>query len=158
MLSVRELKVLAQKLDGPSFARQVGPFSLVERPYEKTPDGPVPKATTVLGRQRVASLTPFEDLWVATLPPVTEMDAFSIGRSADCDIVLDEETVSKRHARIDWLGDGAELEDLSSSNGTFVNGQRLKGRSRLEDNDALSFGDVQVLFLHAETLRRLLQR
>lgn len=157
MLSVRELKALASRLDGEALEKQLGPFVLVQRPYKKAdaekPQS-VPKTTRVVGRRKQQSPLDFEDLWVATLPPMGEMDAFAIGRSPDCDVVLDEDTVSKRHARIDWLGNVAELEDLGSSNGTFVNGQKVTARVRLEDNDALDFGNVQVFFLHVATLRR----
>ena len=156
MLSVRELKALASRLDAAALEKQLGPFVLVQRPWQKTAEGAgaPPKTTRVLGKRKQQSPLDFEDLWVATLPPMSEMDAFAIGRSPDCDVVLDEDTVSKRHARIDWLGTVAELEDLGSSNGTFVNGQKVRARQRLEDNDAIDFGNVQVFFLHVATLQR----
>jgi len=156
MLSVRELKALASRLDAAALEKQLGPFVLVQRPWRKVVDGGAapPKTTRLVATRKTQSPLDFEDLWVATLPPMSEMDAFAIGRSPDCDVVLDEDTVSKRHARIDWLGSVAELEDLGSSNGTFVNGQKVRARVRLEDNDAIDFGNVQVLFLHVATLRR----
>jgi FHA domain len=155
MLSVRDVKGLARKLDEKQLARQLGPFVLVQRPYQAGSDDPsVMKTTRRLGPVKKRSVLDFEDLWVATLPPFDEMDAFSIGRSPDCDVVIDQETVSKRHARIDWLTSHAELEDLGSSNGTFLNGQKLRGRAMLHDNDAIDFGHVQVFFLLVATLRK----
>lgn len=47
-----------------------------------------------------------------------------IGADADNDIVLDDKFVSARHARLRWNGDGWSIEDLGSTNGTFVDGRR----------------------------------
>ncbi len=156
MLSVRDVKGLASKLDEKQLARQLGPFVLVQRPYQGGSESPMlsMKTTRRLGPVKKRSVLDFEDLWVATLPPFDEMDAFCIGRSPDCDVVIDKETVSKRHARIDWLTSHAELEDLGSSNGTFLNGQKLRGRAILQDNDSIDFGHVQVFFLLVATLRK----
>jgi pSer/pThr/pTyr-binding forkhead associated (FHA) protein len=96
----------------------------------------------------------FEDLWVATLPPLAETDSFVLGRSPDCDLVIDEETVSSHHARIEWMVEHAELEDLGSSNGTFVNGVKVSGHTRLVDSDAIDFGGVRVFFFSVSTLRQ----
>lgn len=57
-------------------------------------------------------------------------------------IVLDDETVSRRHAIFRW--DGPTVEDLGSSNGTFVNGQRVVGRTRLQDGDLVLLGQCQL--------------
>jgi pSer/pThr/pTyr-binding forkhead associated (FHA) protein len=46
------------------------------------------------------------------------------------------------------------FEDLCSLNGTFVNGRRLSAPTAMQDNDALSFGEVQAFFLKVATLRR----
>jgi signal transduction histidine kinase len=67
-----------------------------------------------------------------------------IGRS-DCPITLDDDTVSRRHARIVQTPTGYEVEDLESSGGTFVNGRKVK-RSRLADGDQLSIGRCQLMF------------
>lgn len=157
MLSVRELKTLAASLDDQALVKQLGPFVLVQRPFEPSSGasaGPGLATTRRLSPPKKRSVLDFEDLWVATIPPMEEMDSFSIGRAPDCDVVIDHESVSKRHARIDWLTSHAELEDLGSSNGTFLNGQKVRARSMLTDNDALDFGTVQVFFLLTATLRR----
>jgi hypothetical protein len=68
----------------------------------------------------------------------------SIGRSPDCDIFLDDVTVSRRHAIL--RGDGAhEIEDLGSLNGTFVNRKRVE-RARLEDGDELQIGKYRMTY------------
>ncbi len=153
MLSVRELKTLAASLDDQGLKKQLGPFVLVQRPWDASA-GPGLASTRRLAPPKQRSALDFEDAWVATIPPMEEMDSFSIGRAPDCDVIIDHESVSKRHARIDWLSTYAELEDLGSSNGTFLNGQKVRGRSVLTDNDALDFGSVQVFFMLTLTLRR----
>ncbi len=59
----------------------------------------------------------------------------TIGRSEDCDIVLNTSQVSKRHCRI-RVADAITVEDLDSANGTFVNGRRIQN-SPLRDGDVL---------------------
>ncbi len=69
-----------------------------------------------------------------------------LGRHPDCDIVLESGSVSRRHARI--LAAGAEffVEDLNSRNGTYVNGQQITGRQRLDEGDQLSVCDLVFVF------------
>jgi len=61
----------------------------------------------------------------------------TIGRSPDCDIVLDDRQVSRIHARVIWCKDHYEIEDLGSKNGTHVNGRELLGRQPLHDGDEI---------------------
>ncbi len=61
----------------------------------------------------------------------------TIGRNADCDIVLDDRQVSRFHARIGWREDHYELEDLDSKNGTHLNGRDVVGSSPLHDGDEI---------------------
>jgi two-component system cell cycle response regulator len=69
-----------------------------------------------------------------------------LGRSAEATIALDAESVSRRHARVTW-GDGEfELEDLGSTNGSFVNDRRID-RCRLANGDILRIGGVILKFL-----------
>ena len=69
-----------------------------------------------------------------------------IGRSEECDIALPDDSVSRVHARLDRNGEGWMLVDLGSTNGTFVNGQRV-GEAPLEPGDRIEFGDVRLRFL-----------
>jgi serine phosphatase RsbU (regulator of sigma subunit)/pSer/pThr/pTyr-binding forkhead associated (FHA) protein len=63
-----------------------------------------------------------------------------LGRQMDCTICLDAKAVSRQHAQI-LLEDGAYfVEDMGSSNGTFVNGSRITGRVPLTENDTLQIG------------------
>jgi hypothetical protein len=50
----------------------------------------------------------------------------TVGRASDNDVVLEDPTVSNHHARLSWVGPSLVIEDLSSANGTFVDGVRVK--------------------------------
>jgi serine/threonine protein kinase len=62
-----------------------------------------------------------------------------IGRHHDCDLVVKASEISKRHCRILIAADQVVVEDLGSSNGTFVNGKQVE-RARLADSDELDLG------------------
>ena len=68
---------------------------------------------------------------------------FSIGRDASCDLAIADMTVSRLHARLERTPDGWVLTDLASTNGTRVNGWRVRGQVRVRAGDRVSFGDVQ---------------
>lgn len=72
--------------------------------------------------------------------PLTE--SLSIGRYADNDLALGDPHVSANHARIYWLRGSWYLEDLGSTNGTFLNGKRIRGKKRLQRGDLLQIGDI----------------
>lgn len=69
-----------------------------------------------------------------------------IGRSRECDIVLGDSNVSRRHARIALEADGWTIEDLGSTNGVQVNGSRAKSRTTLRPGDRLDLGTVSARF------------
>ena len=66
---------------------------------------------------------------------------FTLGRSSACNVVANENAVSKVHARIERAADQVVIEDLSSSNGTFVNGTRVR-TAVLRDTDTLELANV----------------
>jgi hypothetical protein len=70
-----------------------------------------------------------------------------IGRSPDCEIFLDDVTVSRNHAVITRLASGAALRDLGSLNGTYVNRRRIEGEEVLEDGDELQIGKFRLTYL-----------
>ena len=71
----------------------------------------------------------------------------TIGRQAQCEIQIEETWTSRRHARIAWTGTEYIVEDLDSTNGTFVNGERVVGPHALKSGDRLQLGDqVELAF------------
>lgn len=66
----------------------------------------------------------------------------TIGRSANNGIVINDAEISRRHAQITPQGDSYVLEDLGSTNGTFVNGLRLNQPTALKHGDSVEFGDT----------------
>lgn len=66
-----------------------------------------------------------------------------IGREPDCDIVIPDRQVSRRHARIHITKEGIYLEDLGSKNGTHYNGQRVSELRTLEDGDVIQVALAQ---------------
>lgn len=76
---------------------------------------------------------------------ITITDSATIGRLPECDVTLDDPSVSRRHARIQRKGNGWAVEDLGSTNGLKVNGTKV-GQSDLADGDRLALGSVQLLF------------
>jgi pSer/pThr/pTyr-binding forkhead associated (FHA) protein len=70
----------------------------------------------------------------------------TVGRGGQNDLVLDgDEFASARHARIEVRGDGVWVQDLESTNGTFVNGSRVAGAQRLDAGDVLRVGETDLL-------------
>ena len=75
-------------------------------------------------------------------------DSMSFGRTEDNDVILADDGVSRHHARITRRGERFLLEDLSSSNGTFLQKQRLEaGRpSELREGDEIQIGANRLVF------------
>ena len=65
-----------------------------------------------------------------------------IGRGNECDVRLDAEAVSRRHARIYYTPEGWRVEDLGSTNGTWVNDFPVQGVAALDDRDLIRCGRV----------------
>ena len=94
----------------------------------------MPKLTVVMGR------TPLK---------VVDLDqpSIKIGRVKEMDIVIDNPSVSRTHAEIAKQADGTwVVRDAGSSNGTFVNGDRVSGDRPLKAGDEISLGKYSVLF------------
>jgi len=70
----------------------------------------------------------------------------TVGRGGQNDLVLTgDEFASARHARIELRRDGAWVQDLESTNGTFVNGSRVTGAQRLDAGDVLRVGETDLV-------------
>lgn len=70
----------------------------------------------------------------------------TIGRSPHCDHAIDSPLVSREHARLVCDLSGVVIEDLNSTNGTFVNGQRLAGQARLHPGDRVAIATFAFVF------------
>lgn len=74
-------------------------------------------------------------------------DTVVFGRGPEADAVLEgDEFASGRHARVFRRGDDVYLEDLGSTNGTFVNGQRLAAERRLRSGDVVVVGSTEMTY------------
>lgn len=72
-----------------------------------------------------------------------------IGRTPGADIVIADDFISSQHARVSPRGDGAVLEDLGSTNGTILNGQRISAPVLLETGDEIELGTVVLKVVKA---------
>ena len=79
---------------------------------------------------------------------------YLIGRKADCDFVIDNNTVSRHHAEIEIIADKQEyyLTDLGSHNGTMVNGQRVSTRQSVVVEDHIQFGHTEFKLSTEESI------
>lgn len=78
--------------------------------------------------------------------PLAEGDIV-LGRSRGCGIRVDEESVSRSHALLSLHGDEAQVRDLGSSNGLFVNGKRVSKETLLKNGDAIGLGSALLTFV-----------
>ena len=74
---------------------------------------------------------------------------FFIGRSADCQLSLDDPLVSRKHALLTVSETGVSIEDLGSRNGVVVNGTKTAGRQPLSDGDKITIGGQDMFLLGA---------
>jgi pSer/pThr/pTyr-binding forkhead associated (FHA) protein len=96
-------------------------------------------------------------LVVQRSPSLEEGDEFpidsapvTVGRGGQNDLVLSgDEFASARHARIEARGDGVWVQDLDSTNGTYVNGKRVAGAQRVDAGDLLRVGETDLLVQEA---------
>ncbi|HTC61144.1 MAG TPA: FhaA domain-containing protein [Solirubrobacteraceae bacterium] len=70
----------------------------------------------------------------------------TIGRSRDCDIVLEDSSISRRHAELRPGGQGWTIEDLGSTNGVRVNGATVHGPQEVRTGDRIEIGSTEMLF------------
>lgn len=78
-----------------------------------------------------------------------------VGRMQDCWLVLDDDLTSRYHARLYVDERRAEIEDLGSRNGTFVNGSAITGRQMLRDGDRIRIGRETIAVLAIQSGREL---
>jgi DNA-binding winged helix-turn-helix (wHTH) protein len=97
-----------------------------EEPVEPETDGPVYRL--LWGRREIA-LDPGDNL---------------IGRDREAAVWIDDESVSRRHANIRISGEGAEIEDLGSKNGTYLHDRKIRRATPLSDRDVVRIGPAAL--------------
>ncbi len=106
----------------------------VDEPHDSVARGPKSEAVlTVLRGQNPGVLYTLEGSGAV------------IGRSPDVAVTIPDDTLSRQHARIQRLGNAYAIEDLDSTNGTFVDGERVRSARALEDGCRISLGSRTVL-------------
>ena len=111
-----------------------------------------PSAAAAAGLRRSGPTRRSVRLVVERSPSLEEGDEFplnsapvTVGRGGQNDLVLSgDDFASARHARIESRGDGVWVQDLDSTNGTFVNGARVAGAQRLDAGDILRVGETDL--------------
>ncbi len=78
-----------------------------------------------------------------------EGEQLTIGRDSSNAVAVNDAEVSRKHARLTFQGGKYVIDDLGSTNGTFVNGQRLAGPVVLKAGDVVSLGEQIVLMFDA---------
>ena len=93
----------------------------------------MPKMSLLLGRKTMR---------------VFDLDQTSIvvGRGEDTDILIDNVSMSRRHAEFRQEGDGWVVQDLGSSNGTFIGGKRIEGPRAVQEGTEVAFGKFSIVF------------
>src|SRR6516162_6226315 len=82
-----------------------------------------------------------------------------IGRGQNADIQIVDEGISRRHARVVCQEGAVAVEDLGSTNGTFLNGQKIGERAPLRDGDKIQVGSTTILkFTYHDKLEEHFQR
>jgi hypothetical protein len=99
------------------------------------------------------SAPPPTDAWLVGvrggITPGERIDLFggvTIGRSPEADVTIDDRFASGVHARVYSRGPLYYVEDLGSTNGTYVNGVRVEGETQLRDLDELRIGETELRF------------
>jgi pSer/pThr/pTyr-binding forkhead associated (FHA) protein len=81
-----------------------------------------------------------------------DRDRYSVGKAGDNDIALDwDPAVSRTHAVLERVGSRWAIQDLSSTNGTIVNGERIVTSKMLRDDDEIILGRTRLRFADRET-------
>ena len=73
--------------------------------------------------------------------------ALTLGRSAECDISIPSDEISRHHAKLQLVADGVMVEDMGSANGTFVNNQRVHGSMLMRHGDELRLDTVRFMLM-----------
>lgn len=146
------------RLSQDSFVRRVE-LALAAREQQALDDlvSDLPGGGTALATLRIRLLEAVDRLaaWplASRMPtltlPTARQPVVIIGRGRDCDLVLSDRTVSRVHASLRRFGDQWFLEDLGSTNGTRVNGFRIRTATAVRSGDRVGLGGLAFRFAAA---------
>jgi pSer/pThr/pTyr-binding forkhead associated (FHA) protein len=106
----------------------------------------IKKVLGALDHEKLSSLTVVSEPFQNKKSVFEEnMNELVIGRDASCDLFVDSNTVSRRHAIIKVKWGGYIVRDLGSKNGTTVNGERVEEKT-IKDGDEIVFGAIKTIF------------
>ena len=77
---------------------------------------------------------------------ILDRDSIMVGRQSDCEVVIDDDNVSRRHAEIRRTAAGWVITDRGSTNGTKVNGEKIVNGQLLANGDVVAFGSAHTRF------------
>jgi pSer/pThr/pTyr-binding forkhead associated (FHA) protein len=107
----------------------------------ETPPPPARKAKRQRGQPRVFMISQGNQ---AGLSADLADGVIMIGRGTDCQLILDDDYVSTRHARVVGTPNGIYVEDLGSTNGSYVNGQRITAPTTITLADTVRIGKTML--------------
>jgi hypothetical protein len=132
---IRPLQVLVMVVAALFLLRVMRVAAVQARPVEYEPRARRRRGGTTLALKFIEPLD-------RTGERVTVDSAVTIGRSADCDLAMSDTYLSSRHARLANDQGDLSIEDLGSTNGTYVNQELVDGRVHLERGDIVQVGGV----------------
>jgi pSer/pThr/pTyr-binding forkhead associated (FHA) protein len=130
---------------GKKFCGECGQPVVVDPPPTEAP----PPLPDDIPTQLAYEPAPPEEVWVLSRPgvePIVLGETTLLGRGTDCDYMLDDTQASRRHALIEKGEEGYTLTDQDSSNGTFVDEERIFGPVLLAEGDTIRIGQTSFTF------------
>ena len=117
---------------------------LPDEQAESSSATPMPDASIKQTVDAIATIEVFRDGQIDQVMSLADVPSrVMIGRGEDCELLLDSQFVSRHHALIYCNNEGVCIEDLNSSNGTFVNSRKVSRRD-LQADDKVAIGDFQL--------------
>jgi ABC-type multidrug transport system ATPase subunit len=131
----------------------------IGRPENKIKRSPLTKDDTVFfGSFRIPASRLLPGKLTMGQTPQAELEfkgqEMTLGRNPECDHMLDYPMVSWRHAKLSHIGGVITVEDLGSTNGTFVNGRRITGPVTVNQGDVISLGSYTLRLTSAGTFEK----
>jgi len=106
-------------------------------------------------KRNPACLMQYSGAKMGNLYPLVDAESI-VGRNTDVQIVIVEQSVSRRHARIIQMGKRVDVEDLQSANGTFVNDVKVEGKVTLKHGDMLRLGTILMKFFAEDNIESMI--